>query len=89
MPRSPKFPKGKDLYLPALLRLAVRSILLPQNEQFYVTDSMWVNLGNVRPDQSLICGWQKGGLEGSSCCSFMGSIIRQPCHYSQDWGDAK
>ncbi len=26
-----------------------RSILLPQNEQFYVADSMWVNLANVAP----------------------------------------
>ena len=25
----------------------VRSILLPQNEQFLVTDSMWVNMGKA------------------------------------------
>ena len=30
-------------------RIDRRSILLPQNEQFYVTDSLWVNLDNVMP----------------------------------------
>ena len=36
---------GPTHYIP----LQARSVLLPQNEQFYVTDSMWVNMGDVRP----------------------------------------
>lgn len=35
---------------------SLRSILLPQNEQFYVADSMWVNLDNV-PKLHGWAGW--------------------------------
>ena len=47
------FPEGfkapSSCQLPASTAAQHRSILLPQNEQFYVTDSLWVNLDNVLP----------------------------------------
>ena len=39
----------ETLFVAAECGFFSRSILLPQNEQFYVADSMWVNLANVAP----------------------------------------